>query len=42
MFVSIGKAKNWRSASVKTHANRDPVLVMPDGTRETWTRAPAE
>ena len=36
------KANNWRVTTVKTPSNGELVLVMSDGTRETWTRAPAD
>jgi hypothetical protein len=34
----IAVANSWRVKTVKTLSNGEMVLVMSDGTRETWTR----
>jgi hypothetical protein len=36
-----GSANNCHVTTVKAPSNHELVLVMSDGTRETWTRAPA-
>jgi len=40
--VSFRQSNNWRVPTAKTPSNTELVLVMSDGTRETWTRAPAD
>ncbi len=37
-----GGRNNWRVTTVKSPSTDELLLVMSDGTRETWTRAPAE